>query len=80
MERTRQAKWDSANMHTVSTKMAAAEFERFKEACAAEQVTAYTLIQRLLRDWMAQRKAPAVSLSDLMGGGAYQDFPLLKKQ
>lgn len=64
MERKRQAKWDAANLRTVSTKVSVAEAERLHAACAAAGVSLYDLLRRLCREWLAdieRRETPSAA-------------------
>lgn len=48
-----QNEYDSANMKTEATRFTAAEDERLRRCCDEAGVTRYTLINYLLRTWMA---------------------------
>ena len=54
MERERQKRWDRENLCTISSKMLPREYRTFRLACDAAGVTMYTLIRRLVRDWLMQ--------------------------
>lgn len=48
-----QNEYDSENMKTEATRFTAAEDERLRRCCGEAGVTRYTLINYLLRTWMA---------------------------
>ena len=56
MERNRQKKWDRRNLRTAATKLRVDEWMELRVVCAAEGVTPYALIRRLLREWLAQQR------------------------
>lgn len=65
--RTRQAKWDAANLATAATKLDRDEYGEFRAMCAAEGVTPYAVIGQLVRGWMRQRRMRR-QLSDAVRG------------
>lgn len=52
-DRHRQAAWDADNMVTESTRMTTAEDARLRRCCHEARVTRYTLINYMLRLFMA---------------------------
>jgi len=53
LERERQARWDAAHLHTVSTRFRTEEYEAFRSACDGLGLSMYSVVAGLVRNWLA---------------------------
>ena len=56
LERKRQARWDAGHLRTVTTKLPRREYLDFRVQCLAAGETPYSLMKRLLKDWMETQR------------------------
>jgi len=59
MKRERQARWDMNHLRTASTKLTVGEYCRLQVACEAEGMTVYTLLQKMLKEYLQDHEHAA---------------------